>query len=147
MESERMLKEHILQKLRELDKQVDMQDAIWKGRISFGMDARKYAHLPAWNELVRKKKRLIRWTWICAYVLSLILVFYSEDVMHNFSVNWLKTIVTWLVVSAVVMLFYVIQYNYTIFLQVRDTENEARKLIYQDILDQIENEQDIRINA
>ncbi|MFL5810437.1 MAG: hypothetical protein ACJ749_13010 [Flavisolibacter sp.] len=138
MESESTLKEHILQKLRELDQQVDMQDVMWKSRISFGMDARKYGHLPAFKELVRKKKKLVRSTWIYAYILSLIIVFCSEDVMHNFSVNWWKTIVSWLILSAVVMVIFLVHYNFIIFAQVRDTETEVRKIIYQDMLDQIQ---------
>ncbi|HWJ89860.1 MAG TPA: hypothetical protein VNR87_02045 [Flavisolibacter sp.] len=137
MENERSLKEHIREKLRELDNPAKMQDAIWKDRISFGMESAKYAHLPAWKELVRKKKKLVRSTWINAYIVSLIIVFYSQDVVHNFSAHWVKTLVSWMVVSAIVMLFYVISYYYNIFFQVRDAETEARKLIYQDLLDQI----------
>ena len=134
------LERYIQQKLNDLEKQKDMQEMIWKGRLSFGVNESDYAHLPAWNDLVLKKKRLVRWVWIDAFLLSLIVVSIISDVWEKFDQNWWKAVIYWVLTAAVVMLFWTIGSYYSLFAHFRQTEREVRKLIYQDILDKMEKE-------
>jgi hypothetical protein len=133
----KQIEQYIDSQLAELDQQKEL-DTIWqKERFSFGMEAKKFAHLPAWKNLVAKKKKLISLTWLNAFVLSFTVIAISTEIWDKFQVNWIKALVYWLLMSGVIMLFYVFSSYYSLFFQFRQTEREVRKLIYQDILYQL----------
>lgn len=139
--SEGRIEDYIHQRLAELDEQKDMREFSLKGKLSFGVDATTYGKLPAWNDLVKRKKLLVEMVWLDAFFLSLIIVSAVGDATERFAQNWLKAIVGLLAMSAVVMLFYVIGSFYSLFYHFRQTEREVRKLIYQDILSQLKKEE------
>jgi hypothetical protein len=64
---------------------------------------------------------------------------------ENFDQNWIRAILTWLAVSAIMMLFFVVWSHYSLFYQFRLAEREIRKLIYQNILNQIEKEEKSKV--
>jgi hypothetical protein len=64
----------------------------------------------------------------------------STEIWNKFQVNWIKALAYWLLMSGVIMLFYVFSSYYSLFFQFRQTEREVRKLIYQDILFQLAKE-------
>jgi hypothetical protein len=134
------IEQYIDSRLAELDQQKDLATIWQKERISFGMDSKKFSHLPAWKNLVAKKKQLISLTWLNAFVLSLTVIAISTEIWNKFQVNWIKALVYWLLMSGVIMLFYVFSSYYSLFFQFRQTEREVRKLIYQDILYQLAKE-------
>lgn len=115
-----------------------MQDALYKGRLSFGVPAQKFSHLPAWPTLLKNKKILVRRVWLSAFVISLIVAGWTNQLWEQFSRHWVKALVMWLVISAVIMLIYVIGFFYAMFVNFRNTEREVRKLIYQDLLEKID---------
>ena len=134
------IEQYIDSKLAELDQQKGL-DTIWqKERFSFGMEAKKFSHLPAWKNLVAKKKQLISRTWLNAFFLSFTVIAISTEIWDKFQVNWIKALVYWLLMSGVIMLFYVFSSYYSLFFQFRQTEREVRKLIYQDLLFQLAKE-------
>ena len=136
----KQIEQYIDSQLAELDQQKEL-DTIWqKERFSFGMEAKKFAHLPAWKNLVAKKKKLISLTWLNAFVLSFTVIAISTEIWDKFQVNWIKALVYWLLMSGVIMLFYVFSSYYSLFYRFRQTEREVRKLIYQDILYQLAKE-------
>jgi hypothetical protein len=138
-----MIEQYIDSRLAELDQQKDL-DTIWqKERFSFGMEAKKFAHLPAWKNLVTKKKELINLTWLNAFALSFTVIAISSEIWNKFQINWIKALVYWLLMSGVVMLFYVFSSYYSLFYRFRQTEREVRKLIYQDILYQLAKEKPV----
>jgi hypothetical protein len=135
------IEDYIYQRIAELESQKDMQEVTAKGRLSFGVDAARYGRLPAWDDLVKRKKQMVKMVWINAAFVSLTLVGMSNDYFENFGQNWLKALATWLTVSALMMLIYVVWSFYSVFYQFRMTEREVRKLIYQDILHQLKKEE------
>lgn len=140
MKQSGFIEQYIDGKLAELDQQKEL-DTIWqKERFSFGMEAKKFAHLPAWKNLVAKKKQLISWTWLNAFFLSFMVVAISTEIWDKFQINWIKALVYWLLLSGIIMLFYVFSSFYSLFFRFRQTESEVRKLIYQDILYQLAKE-------
>lgn len=136
------LENHIQKKLADLDRQQDMQDAVHKGRFSFGLDQRTYGHLPAWNDVVQQRKKMIRVAWGLAFFVSLAVTGMASGFGERFSGNWVKTILLLFVVSAAATIFYVMGSFYSLFIEFRKTEREVRKLIYQDILFQLKREKD-----
>lgn len=139
--SEERIEDYIHKRLAELDAQKDMRELTLKGKLSFGVDATTYGKLPAWNDLVKQKKHLVKMVWLDAFFVSLMIVFVLGDVSEKFEQNWLKAVFGLLVLSALVMLFYVIGAFYSLFYHFRQTEREVRKLIYQDILSQLKKEE------
>ena len=137
------LQRYLKQKIAEIDQQKDIREIMFKGRLSFGMDAQTYSHLPAWNDLVQRKKRLVRWLWADAFFLSLFIVSASTDVWDKFGQNWLKALAGLLLLSLVIMLFFVIITLYNVFVQFRQVDRQARKLIYQDILYRLQQEKEL----
>jgi len=99
--------------------------------------------LPAWKDLIQKKKSLVLWIWIDAFILSLFIVAITNDLWNKFDQNWIKALIQWIVISAVIMVFYVITGYYTLFFKFRQTEREVRKLVYQDILYRLSKEENI----
>ena len=134
---EENLEAYIHKKLLELDKQKDMQDVIYKGRLSFGIDSTTYDHLPAWSSLVKEKKQLVRLFWLNAAFLSFITVFIAGDFFELPLINWWKDFVRLTLVAGFVMIVAVIGMYFSLFTKFRQTEREVRKLIYQDILFQL----------
>jgi hypothetical protein len=65
----------------------------------------------------------------------------AGDFFSKWDEHWWKTILGWLLLSAAMMLLYVIVAYYSLFYQFRQTEREVRKLIYQDILFQLKREE------
>src|SRR6476620_8666555 len=126
--SEESIEAYIHKRLAELDERKDMRDLTLKGKLSFGVDSSSYGNLPAWNELVKRKKQLVKMVWMDAFFLSLMIVFVISDVTEKFAQNWLKAIVGLIVMAAIVMLFYVIGAFYSLFYHFRQTEREVRKL-------------------
>src|SRR4051812_44494279 len=99
MENTGDLKNYIHSKLVELEKEKDMQDTVLKGRLSFGVDAATYGRLPAWPDLIRKKKQLVRWVWINAFLSSLLLIGLVSDLPGQLGVNWLVTVGKWVMLA------------------------------------------------
>ncbi|HEV7333205.1 MAG TPA: hypothetical protein VGN63_19375 [Flavisolibacter sp.] len=141
MERNEGLEVYIQKRLNELEKEMDMKEITTKGKLSFGVDSTSYAHLPAWKELVQQKKKLVRWIWVDAFFLSLTVVFIASDYADKFAENWLKAALSLLFISGMVLLFFVVTAYYSLFYRFRKTEREVRKLIYQDILFRLKNEQ------
>lgn len=137
---EEKLSAYIRKRLAELDSQKDLQEIVYKGRLSFGVDSTVFGHLPAWKALVKQKKHLVKWIWIDAFLVSVTIIFVTGDYYEKFAQNWLKAITALVLLSGCIMLFYVITAFYTLFYKFRKTEREIRKLIYQDILFQLEKE-------
>jgi glycine cleavage system regulatory protein len=50
------IEQYIDSRLAELDQQKDLATIWQKERFSFGMDSKKFSHLPAWKNLVAKKE-------------------------------------------------------------------------------------------
>ena len=140
MQEER-IEAYIHQRLAELETQKDMQEVIYKGKLSFGIDANRYGKLPGWNELVKQKKHMVKMVWVNAFFLSLIIVSIVGDFFDKFSENWLKAMLGMLLLSALIMIVYVMAFFYNIFYHFRRTEREVRKLIYQDILFQLKKDE------
>ena len=132
---------HIHQRLAELDKQRDMQEVVLKGKLSFGIDSTSFGNLPAWKDLVKQKKHMMKMVWVNAFFLSLIIVCIVSDFSEKFSENWLKAFLSLLFLSILIMIVYVMAFFYNIFYHFRRTEREVRKLIYQDILFQLKKEE------
>jgi hypothetical protein len=131
------LQAYIKSKLEELNQQKDLTEVTLNGKFSFGIESKKYSHLPAWKDLIRKKKSLVKWVWINSFVLSFFIIAATSNLWEGFAENWAKALISWIVISAFVTLFYVITSFYTIFLKFREAEREVRKLIYQDILERL----------
>ena len=141
MERNQGLEQYIQKRLYELEKEMDLKEITSKGKLSFGIDSTTYAQLPAWKSLVQQKKKLVRWIWVDAFFLSLTVVFIASDYAEKFAENWWKAALSLLLISAMVMLFFVVTAYYSLFYRFRKTEREVRKLIYQDILIRLQNEQ------
>jgi hypothetical protein len=139
--SEKRIEAYIQKRLAELETGKDLQDVVNKGRFSFGMDSGSYGHLPAWKELLLKKKQMVRMTWLNAFFVSLMAVGIAGDYFEKFGENWIKTLLTLICVAVVCMLFYTIIGFYSQFYHFRQTERVVRKLIYQDILSQLKKEE------
>jgi len=132
------LEMHIRQKLRDLDKEADLNDVIWKGKFSFGLDARQYSHLPAWSRVVQKKKFLVRQVWLNSVVLALL----SAGILHGFySDAPVTSPATWLLLPFAVMIFWTAGCFTTLFFHFRKAEREVRRLLYEDILHQLKKEE------
>jgi hypothetical protein len=131
------LKHYIQEKLAALKKEKDMNEVVNEGKLSFGLHAKDYKHLSSWNDMVRNKKRLVRTFWINCFLISFVTVGLAFTYTDKFQQNWIKGLVTWLVVSLMATLFYVIGFYFSLFYHVRKTEQEVRKLIYEDILDKM----------
>lgn len=114
-----------------------MQDVTYKGKVSFGIDSTTYSHLPAWSDLVRQKKQLVRILWLDAYFTSLMAVAIASNYFEKY--NWWQASLFIIAIAGVVMLFSTIISYFSLFVKFRQTEREIRKLIYQDILFQLKN--------
>lgn len=132
------LKQYIQQKLADLEKGKNLNEVIGKGKLSFGVSSKEFGYLPSWAELIKKKKKLVKLVWIGSFISSFCIVgmVYSFD--NNFNGSWPKIIVNWVASSLFIMFFYVLWSYYSLFLHFRQTEREIRKLIYEDILHQLE---------
>lgn len=108
------------------------------------MSSKNFGHLPAWKDLVRRKKKMITAIWVNAFLVSLMVIGMKGEVWNKFEENWIKAIVSWIILSAFSMLFYVIWSYYSMFFHFRQTEREVRKLICQDILKQLKKEDDLQ---
>ena len=139
--SEERIEHYIHKRLAELDDQKDIKEATLKGKLSFGMDSTRYGHLPGWSALVKQKKHMVRMVWLNAFFLSAIIVSVVGDFFEKFDQNLLKAALVTIVLTAVVMVVYVMAFFYNIFYQFRQTETEVRKLLYQDILSQLKKEE------
>ena len=128
---------YILQRLGELEKGRDLDEMNLHGKLSFGVNSKDYEHLPAWKDLVKKKNQLVKMVWINAIFVSLLIVSFVGDVWDKFEQNWLMALFYWLGMSVVVMFFQVLASYFSLFYHFRQTEREVRKLIYQDILQQL----------
>lgn len=135
------LEEYIQQRLTALEKEVDMKEITTKGKLSFGVDSTTYAHLPAWKDLVQQKKKLVRWIWVDAFFLSLTVVVITSDYTDKFAKNWWAAALSLLLISGIMLLFFVVTAYFSLFYRFRKTEREVRKLIYQDILFRLQNSQ------
>jgi len=134
------IQEYIRQRLAALDKKEDLKEISIQGKLSFGIDSASYCHLPAWKDLLIKKKKLVRWIWIDALCLALFVVLMTTENWKVFSEDWVKAILGILGLSIVVMVFFIITAYYSLFFRFRQVEREVRKLIYQDLLKRLEEE-------
>ena len=139
--SNEQLKVYIEERLADLNKEKDMTEVVHKGRLSFGLSENDYRHLPSWQKLVSNKKKLVRVFWAGCFLTSFIVVGLASNVADKLSHNWIEAIIVWIATSLFAMMLYVMAFNFSLFYQVRKTEHEARKLIYEDILAKIETEQ------
>lgn len=135
------LKNYLEQRLQELEKKKDMEDVTYKGKFSFGLPSKDYAHLPAWNSLKKQKSIMVRLVWIEGVFLSLTVVGMTSDIWDKFSENWWKALLAYILLSFVVLIFFILLTYFNLFTQFRQTEREIRKLIYQDILHKMEKEE------
>jgi uncharacterized protein YacL len=138
---EERLTAYIHQQLDGLDRQTDMKEIMNRGRLSFGIESTRYQKLPAWQSLVKEKRRMVQMVWITGFIDSLIIVGIVGNIFEKLEQNWWKALLGWMLLSVVIMLFYVIIAFYTNFYYFRKTEREVRRLIYQDILSQIKKEE------
>ncbi|MDB5206903.1 MAG: hypothetical protein JWR72_1978 [Flavisolibacter sp.] len=65
------LEAYIQKKLSELGKKKEMEEFIYKGKLSFGIDSTTYYRLPAWQNLTKQKKEMVKMIWINAFLLHL----------------------------------------------------------------------------
>lgn len=137
------LENYIQKKLAELEQKKDLQEIINKGKFSFGVDSTTYRHLPAWENLIKQKKQLVKLIWIDAFLVSITIIFITDDYFSKFSQDWLKALLSLSLLTSGIMLFHVITAFHTLFFKFRQTEREVRKLIYQDILFQLQKEREI----
>ena len=140
MENYKNLQQYIEQRLDDLDKEKDAMHMIWKGKLSFGLDEKEFGHLKAWKNLIKRKKSLVKWLWFDAFFLSLFIIGITTDIIEKFAENWLKALFGLILLSLLVMLFFVISAYFNLFVKFRDTEREVRKLIYQDMLVRLQEE-------
>ena len=138
---EERIEAYIRQRMEQLEKGKDLQEVVYKGRFSFGIDEPTYGKLPGWKDLVQQKKRLVRTTWINAAFLALMVTAIAGDFIEKFSENWLKALLSLVFVSALIMLFYIVSAFHNQFFEFRKTERLVRKLIYQDILAELKKEE------
>ena len=75
------------------------------------------------------KKQLVKTVWVNAAVVSLTVVGMAGNYFEKFDQNGLNALAAWLIVSALMMLFYVLWSFYSVFYQFRMTERDVRKLI------------------
>jgi hypothetical protein len=136
------LEQYLEGKIAEIDRQKDTANLIGRGRFSFDMDSTTYGHLPAWQDLAKQKKSLVKWIWIDAVFLSLFLVGLAGDYWERFAQNWWKAALTLLATSAIFMFLYIILAYYNLFVKFRMVDRQARKLIYQDILYRLNEEKE-----
>jgi hypothetical protein len=129
---------YIRQKLEDLDKQKDMQDVINKGKLSFGIDSTTYSHLPAWPALVRESKQLKKLFWVEVFFIAFMTLLMGGNYFENGV--WWKDLIRLIISAGIAMIFGVAVYYFSFFVRVRRTEREVRKLIYQDILFQLNKE-------
>lgn len=144
MAQEERLQNYVVQKLSELDGKKDLQEIIYKDMLSFGIESKTYSHLPAWQDLLTKKKKLGKRIWVSAFFLSFAIVCIVSDAFALFEYNWIKALLKLVLLSGVVMVFYVIGTFYSLFYHFRQAEREVRKLIYQDILFQLKKEESVQ---
>lgn len=128
------------QRLAELKAETDMRRLRLQGRLSFGMEAYKYEHLPSWESLATRKKQMVKLLWVNAAFVSLTIVGMIGNYFDRLSQNWIAALATWLTVSALIMLFVVVAY-YSMFYEFRMVEREIRKVIYEDFLTRIKKEE------
>lgn len=76
--------------------------------------------------------------WVNAFSVSAIAVLIIGDFADKFEKSWLLAIAYFIVVTAAIMFFDVIWSFYSVFYHFRQTEREIRKLIYQDLLQRME---------
>lgn len=136
------LEHYLQQKITEIDQQKDIYNVIGRGRYSFNMDATTYQRLPAWQDLVEKKKSMVKWIWIDAVFLSLCVVFLTGEYWEIFEQSWLKGLVKLLLTSGLIVFLYVVTSFYNLFVKFSMVERQARKLIYQDILYRLQQEKE-----
>ena len=134
------LKACLRTRLEALEKGEDLRDMQWNGKMSFGMDSRAYAHLPGWAELVKQKKKMVRSTWIGAFFLSLLITMFTEDTIGNIFDHPLKGIAGWVLNAVGITVLYTLSAFLFPFYRFRQTERAVRRVIYQDLLHQIEKE-------
>jgi hypothetical protein len=139
--AEERIEAYIRKRLAELDNQKDMQEVLQKGKFSFGVDAETFGKLPAWKGLLKQKKNLVKWIWIDAFFVSFTIVFITGNYFDQFSENWTAALLKICLLAGGIMLFYLITAFFTLFLKFRQTEREVRKLIYQDLLVQLQKEE------
>lgn len=130
--------EYIKQKLQNLEKQKDMEPIMKAGKLSFGMDQREYGHLPSWKDLVRQKKLMMKMAWYMGIIDALFIVFFISDIWQKIEENWIRGIAIWLSFSAIVLFLHFVWTYQSMFIQFRQTEREVRKLIYEDLLHEME---------
>ena len=135
--------DYIRQKLSELATEKDMQDVVYKRRLSFGMDTATYSRLPGWQMLVNQKKRLVKLFWLNAIILSVMATFIAGDFFEGAAAAWWKDAIRLGLRSGIVLIFSVSVMYFSLFTDFRRTEREVRKLIYQDILFRLEKEKEL----
>lgn len=133
---------YIQQKLRELDKKKDMQDVLYKGKLSFGIDSTTYGHLPGWQQLAKQKKRLVKLFWLNAILLSLMATVMAGHFFEGTIADWWKDAIRLLIKTGFILIIPVAGMYFNLFATFRQTEREVRKLIYQDMLAQLEREKE-----
>ena len=80
---------------------------------------------------------MVKMVWTNAFFVALTTVAVVGNFFTKFEQNWIKALLGLVLLSGMIMLFYVIGSFYSLFYQFRQTEREVRKLIYQDILFQL----------
>ena len=117
-----------------------MKHDVYNNKFQLLTESKSTSHLPSRKILQLKKKNIIRWIWINAILLSLLIACMITEVWEKLDQNRFATLFTWLLLSALATLLYVFSAYQSIYLKFRQTKREVRKLIFQDLLLQLKKE-------
>jgi hypothetical protein len=67
------------------------------------VSSKDFGHLPAWNELVCKKKKLMKFIWINGFFLGIMILSITNNIWDKFEENWIKALIGLLLMSVIIM--------------------------------------------
>ena len=114
-----------------------MKHDVYNKNFQFLTESKSISHLTSRKILQLKKKNIIRWIWINAILLSLLIIGMITEVWEKPDQKRFATLFTWLFLSALATLLYIFSAYHYIFLKFRQSKREVRKLIFQDLLLQL----------
>lgn len=136
MDSE-LFKDYIRKKISEVDENRDIKEYTRRGRFNFGMNQHQYGHLPSWNFFAADKKKLVKLIWLQAFLSALTAFAFSE----NWDQEWWKVIIKMLIGATFFTLFFNITSYFSIAFEVNKVQKQVQKLLYEDLLYQLDKEQ------
>ena len=81
---------------------------------------------------------MMKMAWYMGIIDALFIVFFISDIWQKIEENWIRGIAIWLSFSAIVLFLHFVWTYQSMFIQFRQTEREVRKLIYEDLLHEME---------